>query len=122
MSADDIRRQARRDIHAQFAVPASYTDSNHVSPVPLTVRWHGQNVHPIGDFDGQAYAELLTRIDRVIFLRDELITAGLTPAKGGVITIPTYGDAAFNLTVQEPVDGPITLTWNVTPRQVVAPS
>lgn len=121
MTAAEVRIAARAAVHAQFAIPANYTDTVNTAPVPLTVRWHGRNVHPEGDFEGAGFAEVFERVDRLIFLRQELIDAGLTLVRLGTVRFPSYGDAAFLLDVQQPADGPVTVTWTVTPVGVIAP-
>ena len=112
MTAAEIRAQSRRAIHTQFAVPALYLDVTLSTALPLTVRWHGQNVHPIGDFEGAGYAEILERVDRLIFLRDELTTP---LRRNGVVTFPAYPGMGFTLDVEQPVDGPVTVAWTVIP-------
>lgn len=121
MTAADVRVAAREAIHTQFARPALYTDADNTVPVPLNVRWHGQNVQPIGDFQGAGYAQIVERTDRLIFLRSELADAGLSLNRKGVVAFPDYGGASFNLDVQLPADGPVTVIWTVTPVGVIAP-
>lgn len=121
MTAAEIRAQAREAIHVQFAHAAHYTDSGHGVPVPLNVRWHGQNVAPIGDFEGAGYARILDRVDRIIFLRSELTAAALVLGRGGRVSFPLLGGATFILDHLMPADGPTTELWTVTPDGVIAP-
>lgn len=125
MTVAATRADALAAIHAQFAHDALYTDAANPVPVPLTVCWHGQNVHPIGDLGGGGYAEILERVDRLGFLKSELSAAldggGLVPVRNGTVTFPGLGDSAFALDTQEPARGPVRVFWHVTPVGVVVP-
>lgn len=115
MTALDIRTDARRAIHSQFAIPATYADSIQTVPVPLTVRWHGLSIQAVGDLDGAGYAEVLERVDRLIFNREELDAATLTLQPMGTVTVSALGNSAFSLVSFVPRDGPIEVIWRVKP-------
>ncbi len=125
MSILDVRVAARRALHQQFALDAIYTDADNVNPVGITVRWYGQNVHPVGDFDGAGYAEVWERVDRLKFMRSLLAAArsgaGLTLLRNGLVTIPDLANATFRLDAMLPPDGPEEIMWTVTPEGIVAP-
>lgn len=125
MSILDVRTAARLAIHEKFAVAADYTDADNVTAVPLTVRWYGQNVHPIGDLEGAGYAEVWTRIDRLKFMRSELAAArsgaGLTLLRNGLVTVTDFGSAAFRLDAMLPPDGPEEIIWTVVPEGQIVP-
>lgn len=125
MSVLDVRTAARRAIHDKFAVAADYTDASNPVPEPITVRWYGQNVHPIGDLEAIGYAEVWTRIDRLKFMRGELAAArsgaGLTLSRSGLVTITDFGSAAFRLDAMLPPDGPEEIIWTVIPEGPIAP-
>lgn len=115
----DIRRRARRDIHAAFAVSATYTDDVVRPPTPLAVRWHDKGssfsgiVSSVGNISGGDYAEVVENIDKIIFNTDELIEKGISPKRGGTITLTDYGDYQLVLDLREPTDGPLKMTWTV---------
>lgn len=106
----DLRRQARRTVHAAFSVPAHLNRSP--TPIALSVRWHDKFVKAIGDI-GDGYAQVLENIDKVMFDEDELTTKGITLARGDVITLDEYDDFTLTLDTKEPSDGPLKVTWNI---------
>lgn len=109
----EIKRQARRDIHAAFAVSASYSDATLAVPVTgLRVRWQDKLTNAEGDLSG-GYARVFENVDRIIFSTDELADKGLTPQRGGVVTLDDYG-IELTLDVREPIDGPVKQIWTVT--------
>jgi hypothetical protein len=108
----DIRRQARRDIHAAFSVEARYSDSVAVDPVTLHARWLYRFGVPIGDIPGGDYAQIYDSIDRVVFDADELTEKNLVIRHGGQITFVKYG-YTFTIDVRQPDTGPVTQTWTV---------
>lgn len=107
-----LRRQARQDIHAAFAVSAEYTDDDVTVAVPLHVRWHDKFTTAIGDIGGGEYARVFENIDKILFDPTELTTQGLTPKRGGIVALTDY-DYSFKLDVREPFDGPDKVTWTV---------
>lgn len=110
----DIRRQARRDVHAAFAVLASYNDSTLTAPATgLHVRWHDRFTNAVGDIGGGDYARVFENIDKIVFDADELAALGLTPRRGGEVTLTDYGHV-LTLDVREPTDGPVKVIWTVT--------
>lgn len=109
----DIRRQARQDIHAAFAVSASYNDSTLIAPIAeIHVRWHDRFTAAIGDVVGGEYARIFENIDRILFDPVELAAKGFMPIRGGTVTLTKYG-YSFKLDVQEPIDGPDKISWTV---------
>ena len=106
------RVQARRDIHAAFSVRGQYTDSTVVEPVPLSVRWHSKFGLPVGDISGGDYAGVLETIDRLVFLRSELVEKGLTLRRTGRVLLVDY-EYTFGLDVREPNSGPVIEVWTV---------
>jgi hypothetical protein len=107
-----IRRRARQDIHAAFAVSAQYTDDVVIIPVPLAVRWHDKFTTAIGDIGGGEYARVFENIDKILFDPVELVARGLTPKRGGVVELIDYA-WSFKLDVREPFDGPDKVQWTV---------
>lgn len=108
----DIRRQARRDVHAAFSVSAEYNDSSLAEPVELQVRWHNRFGVPTGDIAGGDYAQVIETIDRIVFDIDELTEKSVTPRRGGQVTLTDY-DKTFTLDVREPNSGPGVIVWTV---------
>lgn len=104
--------QARRDIHAAFAIAATYEDQ-FTSPTDVSLRWHDRFVQASGDIAGGNYAQVFENIDRLIFDIAELTEKDLTLRRGGKVTLVSYG-YTFTLDVREPVDGPVKVTWTVT--------
>lgn len=117
MSLADIKRQARTDLHARMAVPASYSLDGTTVPSPaqisaglvLTVRWHNKLARN-GALDGDFQGEIIEGIDRLVFNQDQLDALGLTLVRGGVVSIPDY-DQYWTLDSQEPSDGPLNRYW-----------
>lgn len=116
MSFADIKRDARRQVHAQFAVPAIYRDGETANglPVDLAVRMHSQRVVTVGDENHGGWAEVLDHIDRLVFNREELASKRVLLRHGGRVVFPDYGAAAYFLAAEEPADGPIAVAWRVT--------
>lgn len=109
----DLKREARAAVHAAFAVSALYHDPLLASPAALTVRVHAKGVQSVGDIENDGFAEMLVRPDRIVFLRDELVAAGVQLRRNGRVQLSDYGDAMFVLDAEEPVDGPTTVVWTV---------
>jgi hypothetical protein len=121
-----MRRTARTAVHNKFAVPALYRDgvSANGVPVPLTVRWHAVTVAEMGDMHDGGWAQVLDRVDRLLFNRDDLAAASppVLLRKEGKVLFPDYGYAAFSLDSEEPPDGPVTIVWRVTRIGVLKPT
>jgi len=69
----DIRRRARRAVHATFAQAATYTPYGG-APVPVAVRLHTR-VQRQGDLDPGGYAEVFEDVNRIVFLRSDVMPA-----------------------------------------------
>lgn len=108
-----IRREARLAVHSAFATPALYQDETLAEPVEVAVRWHNRAT-TLGDLDGGGYAEVVARIDRVIFDREALAELPVTPRRGGTLTLTDHDDLVLKLDSKDPHDGPVTETWTVT--------
>jgi hypothetical protein len=103
----------RRAVHSTFAASALYSDTQTASAVPLTVRWHSADAKAYGDIESVGYAEVLARVDRLVFSRDELTSAQIRLRRLGRVVFPDYGNAVFVLDTEDPPDGPITVAWTV---------
>lgn len=104
-----LREQARRDIHAAFAVPALLNDT-----VELSVRWHDRFVRAVGDEGGGGpFAQYLENVDKLIFDDLELSTKAVVLKRGDRITLTDYEDFVLILDSRDPKDGPVKVTWNV---------
>lgn len=104
MSIRDIKRDARRRLHADLSVAALYIPVTGATPVPVTVRVHTK-------FSALGDKEMAQRADiepRLIFLASEL-PAPLRP-KTGVVSVE-IGEA-YRIEAADPVDdaGFITAT------------
>lgn len=108
-----IRRDARKAVHAAFATAALYTDATLDIPVAVTVRWHNKAAL-YGDVESSGYAEIVARIDRVIFDREVLAALPLVPRRGGTLTLTEIGNQVLTLDTRDPIDGPVTEAWAVT--------
>lgn len=104
------RTQARRDIHAGFAVAAKVVQG--LVETDVTVRWHSK-VERVGNIGGGDYSEILSTIDRLLFNSEELTAAGITLKHGDLVKLTDFGNYELELDVREPPDGPIKVTWTV---------
>ena len=115
------KTRSRQVVHSTLAVAAVYTDADHTTPVPVTVRWHSKLARA-GALEGGFGVEVIEGIDRLVFNRDELAVAvkadaddpgtPLELASLGVVYIESY-DARFSLEAREPYDGPVSEYWTV---------
>lgn len=113
-----IKAKARRDVHASLSVSARYESySQEVVFGGLSVRWHNKQ-QLVGDMDSGGYAQIIDGIERIIFMRDELASAGITLEEGDtvVITAEGFDNVALILKTQEPVVGPVEVIWQVARR------
>lgn len=108
----EIMAQARRDIHAELCVSATYEDDTTASPIAITVRWQAKSQR-VGNISGGDYAEIVSTIDRLIFNREEIAAAGITLTQGGLVKLTEFGNYALELDTEEPPDGPIKNLWTV---------
>lgn len=110
------KARSRRIVHTTMAVSGLYAFGVD-APRAVTVRWHNKiTVH--GDLQHEGYAQILEGVDRLIFNIEELAApsdggAALQLQRGGIITLPDYQNAAFELDTEQPVDGPIEQIWSV---------
>lgn len=78
----------------------------------MTVRWNNKESR-VGQIGGGDYAEVLQTIDKLRFDSAELTAAGITLRRGGEISLTEFGGYTMILDVQEPLDGPVKITWTV---------
>ena len=108
----------RREIHAAFAVSATYEDSIVTTPTPITVRWHDRTVHEVGNIND--YAGVLEAIDKLVFDSEELASLGITLTRKGSVKLLDYGNYELILDTLDPPNGPIGIVWTVSrPKQTV---
>lgn len=109
---------ARQTVHSTFGVSATYQDNTLDYPVPITVRYHTKLVQT-GDLEGAGYAEIIEGVDRIVFNRDQLLTANngapVSLEHRGVVTLttPSLAGVQFWLETRDPVNGPVEEVWNV---------
>lgn len=106
-----IRQQTRRDVHAAFALAATYTDA--FVSVPLHVRWHQQFGLPIGSISRDD-ASVFESVDRLVFDREELDSLGVTLRRGGKVEL-VERDQVLTLDNKQFNAGPLTEIWTVSP-------
>lgn len=114
MSLAEIKRQARKAVHTAFRRAALYAAPDSVDdPVEVGVRWHAAGAR-IGALGSDGYAEMVSTSDRIIFDAEELADLGVTPVRGGVVTVTDEDpQISFRLDVQSETDGPIVQAWTV---------
>ncbi len=112
MSFAQLKQELRRAVHDGFAVSATYQDASMLTPASLRARWHTKGGRPFGDL-GDGYAEIIENVDRVVFDTEELVTKGITPCKGAVVSFPDYG-ICVKLSTRDDKTGPIVEAWTVT--------
>lgn len=110
----EMKARARRMLHKSMSAPALYyadpQSDPDVRPIDVTVRWHNRIAREGGEFDN---TEIITGIDKLIFLEEELSAKGITLSRLDEILIPDYDQMRFSLDIEEPNDGPVTTTWTV---------
>ncbi len=111
----EAKRQARRTVHAQFAVSALYSDPE-TTDAPVTCRYHSKLVTH-GELGSEGFAEVLENVTRLVFNETELATLALTLHAGAVVVLTDY-DLAFTLAEFVPKDGPEDIVWNVTRKRL----
>lgn len=105
MSWEDINREARLNVHAEFGRAAVYVAPGSSRRQRVTVRLHNR-VARFGDNDREGYAEVVEDINRIVFLRSEVV-----PARGGEVTV---SGSIFRVETLEPsTDGDALVITNV---------
>jgi len=131
---DEIKAEARRQIHSLAAVSATLVDTDHPDGLifgedytgdGFLVRYHNKLVRT-GDITGD-YADVIDGIDRLVLLDSNVAEVSaalyengelpLVPARGARITIAGYKGLTFILDSKEPPDGPEETAWVVTRRR-----
>jgi hypothetical protein len=107
----DLKAAARKAVHDQFSVSATYNDSTLPSPVQVRVRWHNRLLQQ-GDLSPGGYANIIEGVNRIVFSAEQIADLGLILRSRGTVQIPDYA-ATFALATREPTDGPVNVTWNV---------
>lgn len=113
VSIDAIRQKARTALHHAMERPAFYYDPKTLLPYPVTIRVHIKQ-EAKGDVQGTSfrYAERREESPKVIFLREELVALGVTPARLGVVMLSA--EEGYRLDNDEPKYFQ-TKTWFVAP-------
>lgn len=110
----DIRRKARRDLHQHMQIPAAYIP---VTGTPVLVYIRDHTKFRANAIEGGVRSGTGSMVERqemapsIIFMRDELATAGVTLIKNGIISVET--GEAYRLNNAEAPDD-ITVKWFVT--------
>ena len=86
MSWNDIRKQARATVHAQFALPAVYYSKDGLRRIPCSVRKHN-NDERFGDLDREGFAQVVERANQLVFDSAEVM-----PQKGATVEFPDDGE------------------------------
>lgn len=111
MSLRDIKRQARRDLHALMRLPALYIAAPGGPGVLIHIRVHTK-FDALGLKGAEAgLAERRELIPKIIFMRDELDAAGVVPKRNAVVSVEP-GEAYRLDNADAPDD--ISLTFFVT--------
>ena len=109
MSFADIKAQARRDVHAAFAVPGTLTRDATVFDVAVRFQDRIQtSPEPTG------WSTIIEGVTRIAFNREQLATLALTPHQYDVVHLTDYG-FSVKLQQRDPYDGPIDERWTVSP-------
>lgn len=110
----EIKAKARKAVHAAFSYAATYQDDTLDAAVDVDVRWHNRLVMT-GDYDSSGYANIIDGIERIIFDRDQLGTLGVTPVRGGKVTLTEAGmnGTVLILDSKEKKVGPLEEKWVV---------
>ena len=103
MSFREVKRRARRQLHARLAEPALYFAGPDATPVPVTVRLHLKFADVGGPAPG--YAEMSVVAPRVVFLAEQV-----APSNRGIVVTRDLG--AWRVESHEPADD-VTITAEV---------
>lgn len=102
----DIKRTARRQVHAALHEHAYYIESPQATPVLVTVRVHRQQ-NMVGEVKSLGYAEDIQLTPKVIFLREQVPN----PKRNAIVSL--LPGEAYRLAVVHPSDD-ITTSADVT--------
>jgi hypothetical protein len=102
MSIRNIKRAARRDLHAELQVPALYIAASSSTPVPCTVRvWRKREDPMTGDLPGfSGGAQVAVSEDRIRFF-----TQGLPPLLRTGAVVSVEAGEAYRIEFAYPRDG-----------------
>lgn len=106
----DIRRKARRDLHALAQIPALYIAAPGDAGVPVTVRVHTK-FDALGMEGADGGARRREAKPKIIFLRDQLTQDSIQLKRNGVVSVDP--GEAYVLELPDAPDD-ITITWFVT--------
>lgn len=118
-----LKKQSRLALHRAMAVSAVYQDDS-TPPTWITVRQHNRLARN-GSMEGGYDTEIIEGIDRLVFNETDLavnavvVETGLPPEtpvvlrSAGLVTIPEYKGAKYELEAEEPSDGPESIYWSV---------
>ncbi len=106
------KTRLRRAVQGVFEVPALYEEDG--AQTPVNVRFHGRTA-TIQPFTQDGAATSLEVVEQVVFDVAALEDLGLTPARGGVLTVASHDDAQYRLDTRVPRDGPVLEVWNISP-------
>lgn len=108
----EIKRKARRDLHAKMRVAVLYIASPGADPVTLYVRLHTKWDAATMD-SGTGNGTMVSRqsiFPKILFMLDELATQGVSLRRKGIISVEP--GEAYRLDNDEPVDD-ISVSWIV---------
>jgi hypothetical protein len=112
-SIAEMKARSRDMLHKSMSVAAlhfTHPVAPGVAGTPITVRWHNKIVREGGQFDG---TEIITGVDRLIFIEDELTVEGISLSRNDEVLIPEYNNMRFSLDTEDVNDGPVTTSWSV---------
>ena len=109
----DIKRKARRDLHATMRVPAYYLAPNSSDPVLLHIRIHSKWGATTMDTptNSGTLVERQSVFPKILFMLDELEAQGVSLVRKGIVSVEP--GEAYRLDNSEPVDD-ISQHWIVT--------
>lgn len=108
----EIKRQARKTLHAGMSVETVYTPFEGAPlPLPVPLRLHNQR-RLEGGMGPSGFTELIVTEDRAVFDADVLLAMGLEPAAGDTFTVTAYAES-YRLVDQDLSDGPVNQYWRL---------
>ena len=111
MSFRDIKRNARRDLHDHLQIPAIYIPTAEHAGIEITCRLHTKFDLLALDAGPTGLASRREMKPKIIFMRDEMLTKGITLKRLGVVSIEP-GEAFLLENADAPDD--ITVSFFVT--------